>query len=178
MKAINRNIKSVRKAKGLNQTELAEQVGNHWTQRIVSRLEQGQEMTVTQLEELLRVLGPDILAGSLFENLVSEDFAFLAQQKRIDAYLDRLHKILTSTMDAEREIKILQRVMQGQTEKDAEQAVDASLPPQMIPGLERVMMEMEARGHRSIPNPAAGTAEDAADWLRDQEAHHGVDPET
>ena len=178
MKTINANIKAVRKSKGLNQTELAEEIGGDWTQRIVSRIEQGQEMTVTQLEEVLRVLGPDILTGSLLENLVSEDFAFLTQQKKIDAYLDRLHKILTTTMDAEREIKILRRVMQGQSEEDAEKAVDASLPPQMIPGIERIMMEMEARGHKMVPNPAAGTAEDAADWLKDQEAHHGVDPET
>ncbi|WP_432789312.1 helix-turn-helix transcriptional regulator [Brevibacterium sp. K11IcPPYGO002] len=178
MKTINQNLKRVRKAKGLNQTELAEQVGNDWTQRIVSRLEQGQEMTVTQLEELLRVLGPDILAGSLLENLVSEDFAFLAQQKRIDAYLDRLHKILTLTMDSEREIKILRRVMQGQSEEDAEKAVDASLPPQALPGLERVIMEMEARRFKLGPHPAEGTAEDAAAWLKDQEAQSGVDQET
>lgn len=178
MKTINQNLKRVRKAKGLNQTELAEQVGSDWTQRIVSRLEQGQEMTVTQLEELLRVLGPDILAGSLLENLVSEDFAFLAQQKRIDAYLDRLHKILNLTMDSEREIKILRRVMQGETDEEATKAVDASLPPQVIPGIERIMMEMEARGHKVVPNPAAGTAEDAADWLKDQEAQSGVDQET
>lgn len=148
MKTINRNIKPARKAKGLNQTELAEHIGGDWTQRIVSRIEQGQEMTVTQLEDLLRALGPDILTGSLFESLVSEDFAFLANQKRADAYLDRLHKILTTTMDAQREIKILQRVMAGMPEDDAVKVVDRETPEkleELLPGMHRMLFEAEAR---------------------------------
>lgn len=138
----NRNIKSVRRAKGLNQTELAEQVGRDWTQRIVSRIEQGQEMTVTQLEDLLRVLGPDILTGSLFENLVSEDFAFLMQQKRVDEYLTRLLQALNSNRDTDRHMRILQRLLQGQSEEDAIEVVDREMRPEMLPRLQRLMMRL------------------------------------
>lgn len=52
-------VRVMRKGQGINQTQLADllsNLGNNWTQRIVSRIEQGQEPTLTQAMELDSVL--------------------------------------------------------------------------------------------------------------------------
>ncbi|MGM0700378.1 MAG: helix-turn-helix domain-containing protein [Actinomycetota bacterium] len=83
MKTIGQNLKEQREERGLSQTGLAERLGGDWMQKTVSRIENGQDMTVSQLERLVSVLGPAILLDTFLGVTASADFIYLANESRI-----------------------------------------------------------------------------------------------
>lgn len=135
----------------MNQSELAEALGSDWTQRTVSRIEQGQEITVTQLERLIQVMTPKILLGSLLEHLVSKDFAFLVEQNEINERLKFVETAMDANKEADKQLRILHRIMQGIPEDEAVKTVTTPLaeklegfPPEARQALGEMMARMQA----------------------------------
>ncbi|KAB1947654.1 helix-turn-helix domain-containing protein [Brevibacterium linens] len=99
MESIGANVKRLRRQRGLTQTQLAEQLlaqpmGWQWSQMSISRLENGNDITVSQLEALAAVLGREVLANTRIGTFMSDDFAYLQQQSRLHELSERAHKAL------------------------------------------------------------------------------------
>ncbi|MGO2810281.1 MAG: helix-turn-helix domain-containing protein [Brevibacterium aurantiacum] len=113
MKTIGQNVNELRQQKGLKQAELAEKLGDGWNQRTVSRVEQGQDMTVSQLERMIGVLGPKVLAETSLGAVTSQDFAYLYSEVRYAGVQGRADAALNSISKASEHLHVLLDLMEG-----------------------------------------------------------------
>lgn len=97
VKTIGENVRAQRQSRNLSQTGLADALGGDWVQKTVSRIENGQDMTVTQLEQLIRVLSPQILAETNLGVMASADFVYLLNESRIAESREYLHEAYQAT---------------------------------------------------------------------------------
>lgn len=123
MKSIGQNVQELRRAKGLKQAELATRLGDDWNQRTVSRIENGQDMTVAQLERIIEVLGPPVLAGTSLGAATSRDFAYLYNQVRLAGVAGHAEHALKSLGKASEHMRVLlELVGENQDELDTKEA--------------------------------------------------------
>jgi transcriptional regulator with XRE-family HTH domain len=97
------NIAAARKAEGLTQIQLAEQMrqrGHGWQQNTVSRIEGGkQALDVTEIEDLAEVLSTDFLAGTQLGAALDSLSRTMANQL-IDNQLRQAEQALAAASDA------------------------------------------------------------------------------
>lgn len=113
VKSIGENVRLRRQQEGLSQTDLAEKLGGEWVQKTVSRVENGQDITVSQLERLMQVLGPQILAETSLGAVTSRDFAYLYNEVRLEGVRGRADQSLRALDHAAENLKIMLELLDG-----------------------------------------------------------------
>lgn len=87
MATIGGNVERIRKREDLTQSQMAEKLmrssgGWIWNQKAVSRLENERVISMDQLESLLEILGPEVVAGTPFGDIATADFTRTQNQAK------------------------------------------------------------------------------------------------